>query len=105
MKKRELIIAALLSGCIAQGASLVDDTFNIGEGADGFIEQVLQQPDGKVLICGVFTTFNNQPKAYCARLNENGSVDTSFDAHPSYWTRHMVLQPDGKIIIGGYFTS
>jgi uncharacterized delta-60 repeat protein len=105
MKTWNSIFAILLAGTAAQSASLVDTTFDIGAGADGFVEQVLEQPDGKVLICGVFTKFNNQQKSYCARLNANGSVDTTFDAHPSYWTRHMALQPDGKIIIGGYFTS
>jgi uncharacterized delta-60 repeat protein len=98
----------ILVGClnsIARSASLVDGTFAIGTGADGIVEQVLQQPDGKILICGNFTTFNGQSKAYMARLNNDGSVDTSFTAGPGYWTRHMALQSDGKIVIGGYFTT
>lgn len=95
-------------GCLnafARSTSLVDGTFNIGTGADGIVEQVLQQADGKILICGNFTTFNGQPKAYMARLNNDGSVDTSFTAGPGYWTRHMALQSDGKIVVGGYFTT
>jgi uncharacterized delta-60 repeat protein len=96
-----------LIGCFlqAQAASLVDTTFDIGSGANGIVEQVLQQPDGKVLICGNFTSFNGANKGYVARLHSNGSVDTSFTAGPGYWTRHMALQPDGKIVIGGYFTT
>src|SRR5881394_3924530 len=97
-----------LIGCLnifARSASLVDGAFNIGTGANGIVEQVLQQPDGKILICGNFTTFNGQPKLYMARLNNDGSVDTSFTAGPGYWTRHMALQSDGKIVIGGYFTT
>ena len=94
------------SVCAARTASLVDTTFNIGSGASGgIVEQVLQQPDGKILICGNFTSFNGQNKGYVARLNNDGSVDTDFTAGPGYWTRHMALQPDGKIVIGGFFTT
>lgn len=89
----------------ARAASLVDTNFNIGTGANGIVEQVLQQPDGKILICGNFTTFNGQDKSYVARLNNDGSVDTNFTAGPGYWTRHMALQDDGRIVIGGYFTT
>ena len=94
-----------ICGLATRAASLVDTTFNIGTGADGIVEQVLQQPDGKILICGNFTTFNGQPKAYVARLNNDGSVDQSFTGGAGYWTRHMALQDDEKIVIGGYFTT
>jgi uncharacterized delta-60 repeat protein len=97
------ILASLFSHAIA--ASLVDPTFSIGSGANGIVEHVLMQPDGKVLICGNFTTFNGVDRPYCARLNSDGSVDTSFRASASYWVRHMALQTDGKIVIGGYFKS
>lgn len=84
----------------------LDTTFNIGTGAQGgFVESMAIQPDGKILICGNFTSFNGQPKSYVARLNSNGSVDTNFTADVSYWVRYMALQTDGKIVIGGYFTS
>lgn len=94
-----------LTGLFKASASLLDGSFDIGSGADGLVEQVLQLPDGKVLICGNFTTFNGQDRGYIARLNNNGSVDMSFRAQPGYWVRHMSLQSDGKIVIGGYFTT
>lgn len=99
--------AALFIGFALQthAASLVDPTFDVGSGANGIVEQVLQQPDGKVLICGNFTTFNGANKGYCARLNADGSIDPSFTAGPGYWVRHMALQADGKIVIGGFFTT
>jgi uncharacterized delta-60 repeat protein len=65
----------------------------------------LPQPDGKVLICGIFTKFNGQPRSYIARLNNDGSVDPSFVATPNYWVRYMALQTDGKIVIGGFFQN
>src|SRR4051812_37361550 len=84
--------------------NFLDTTFDPGTGAqNGFVESMAIQPDGKILICGNFTSFNGSPKSYVARLNANGSVDTNFTADVSYWTRYMAVQQDGKIVIGGYF--
>lgn len=106
---RAIIAAlALLLGLPAAtaAASLLDLSFDPGTGASGgLVEQVLPLPDGRVLICGNFTSFNGRPKAYVARLNSNGSVDESFTAQPGYWVRNMSVQADGKIVIGGYFTT
>jgi uncharacterized delta-60 repeat protein len=84
-------------------ASLLDPAFNPGTGANGIIETVVQQPDGKILVCGNFTVFNGITNSYIARLNADGSVDTNFVSHVSYWVRTIALQPDGKIVIGGFF--
>ncbi|MEO6034418.1 MAG: delta-60 repeat domain-containing protein [Verrucomicrobiota bacterium] len=91
------------SNALAQSSSL-DPAFDIGTGAQGgFIESMAIQPDGKILVCGNFTSFNGQPKGNIARLNPDGSVDPTFTASVSYWVRYMAIQQDGKIVIGGYF--
>jgi uncharacterized delta-60 repeat protein len=97
--------ALLFSGTVLHAQSnFLDSIFDIGTGAQGgFVESMAIQPDGKILICGNFTSFNGFPKSYVARLNSNGSVDTNFTANVSYWTRYMSVQADGKIVIGGYF--
>lgn len=85
-------------------SSFVDQSFDIGAGAqNGFVESIIVQPDGKILACGNFQSFNNQPRSYIVRLNADGSVDTNFTAGVSYWVRSMALQPDGKVVIGGFF--
>lgn len=101
-------VALLLGWSLSAPAqvSFLDSSFNPGIGAtNGLVETVLQQSDGKILVCGNFTTFNGLDRPYIARLNNDGSVDTSFNARPGYWVRHMAQQPDGKIVIGGFFTS
>jgi len=105
MRQLTVLITTCFLGITKVQAGLLDNTFDIGSGADGLIEQALQAPDGKVLICGNFTTFNGINRGYVARLNNDGSVDQSFFAHPGYWVRHVALQPDGKIVIGGYFAN
>jgi uncharacterized delta-60 repeat protein/uncharacterized repeat protein (TIGR02543 family) len=107
-KVRRSVLWSILVCCLCANTwarSLVDTSFNPGSGVNGFVETVLQQPDGKVLVCGNFTQFNGVGESYIARLNSDGSVDTSFNAHPSYWVRTMALQPDGKIVIGGWFSN
>jgi uncharacterized delta-60 repeat protein len=109
MKTKPIIVSVLVSLLCSGGASFainsLDATFNPGSGANNFVETTLVQPDGKILMCGTFTEVNGVSRGYIARLNPNGSVDTSFEAHPNYWVRHMALQSDGKIVIGGFFTS
>ena len=78
-------------------------------GADGEVEAIAVQPDGKVLMGGYFTTVNNTHRPGVARLNPDGSLDNSFlngmaGPEPNV-VNALVLQPDGKVIIGGGFTA
>ena len=57
----------------------LDNSFNVGNGADGFVHSIDLQSDGKVLVAGDFTHWNDLPVAGIMRLNSNGSLDTSFN--------------------------
>ncbi len=85
----------------------IDTTFNPGGGANGVIHAIARQPDGKILIGGDFSSFNGTPANRVARLNSDGSLDTTFTAGsgPNGVVYALLLQPDGKIIIGGGFTG
>jgi uncharacterized delta-60 repeat protein len=69
------------------------------------------QSDGKVLIGGYFTTVGGSPRKFAARLNSNGTLDTTFgDPNVSGGATNptvnaLALQPDEKVLIGGFFTS
>jgi uncharacterized delta-60 repeat protein len=86
---------------------ILDTTFNPGTSSNSSIKTALLQSDGKILICGYFSTFNGQTMHYFGRLNDNGSIDTTFitGTGASDWVSTVVLQNDGKIILGGTFTS
>src|SRR6266516_3714047 len=86
---------------------LVDQTFDPGSGADGFVSCIVLQPDGKVLVGGGFTSMDNISRYGIARLNDDGTLHSTFDvgAGANGSVQAIALQPNGKVIIGGDFTS
>lgn len=86
----------------------VDNSFDPGLGPNEAIEDVLVQQDGKVIVSGWFTYFNQTSRGRIARLTSSGSVETSFGPPWSGLNQSIVAmaeQTDGKIIIAGWFPS
>ncbi len=85
----------------------LDTTFDPGSGADNLVYDLALQPDGKVLIGGSFLTVDGVTRNFIARLNADGSLDTSFDpgTGASLTVRAVALQSHGEVLIGGHFTS
>lgn len=90
----------------------LDASFNVGTGPNNGIEDVKLQADGKILISGTFSQVNGVNRMSVARLNTDGSVDTSFDAGQAIAGRNgawdgswpvyqLALQDDGKIVYAG----
>lgn len=91
----------------------LDTLFNPGSGADGFINAVALQPDGRIVIAGGFSSFVGTSRNGVARLLTNGALDTSFDPGAGIDTgdtidkavQAIALQPDGQILLAGNFTT
>jgi uncharacterized delta-60 repeat protein len=86
----------------------LDVSFNPGAGVDGNGPgSIAVQSDGKVLIGGNFTAVNGADRNRIARLNANGSLDSSFNAGTGAndFVRSIALQPDGNVLIGGGFLA
>ncbi len=87
----------------------LDTTFKIGTGANAVVYEIFRQADGKVLIGGDFTSYNGNQANKLARINADGSFDSSFvsgfDADARNSVREIVKQADGGILVGGVFTS
>ncbi len=88
----------------------IDTTFAPAGGAGPlvgpYIQELALQSDGKVLVGGVFTTFDNKDRKTIARLNANGTLDESFNAGEPGEEGNVfaiAIQSDGKIIVGGTF--
>ncbi len=96
----------------------LDASFDPGLGAagdDSTVWAVAVQPDGKVLVGGVFTYWDERPRARIARLHPDGRLDEGFDPGGGctggpirgldYTSVYSILpQADGKVLMGGAFT-
>jgi len=86
---------------------ILDTSFNPGTGADSTIQRRMGiQPDGRILICGNFQTYNGMSCRRVARLNANGSLDTSFvsPGGANYTAYAVAALPGGRVLLGGDFT-
>jgi uncharacterized delta-60 repeat protein len=86
----------------------VDSSFNpTGTGFNWRVEKTILQSDGKIIVGGLFVSFNGATKNYIARLNHDGSLDNSFNTGTGFsnWTKSISIQQDNKIIVGGNFQS
>ncbi|HNX06978.1 MAG TPA: delta-60 repeat domain-containing protein, partial [Bacteroidales bacterium] len=87
----------------------LDGTFNPGSGTgmNSTVYASAIQSDGKIIIGGYFSNYNNKSRNCIARVNTNGSLDTTFN--PGTGANNTIyavaIQADGKIIIGGSFTA
>ena len=85
----------------------VDHTFQVPGGANDAVLDLAVQADGRVVVVGEFTAFHGVALNGIARLNADGSLNTSFDPGTAAngAIRAVALQADGKLVIGGDFTA
>ena len=86
----------------------VDAAFAAGLGADSAVYAIAVYPTnsiyaGKVLIGGAFTHYNGTHLNYIARLNADGSVDTTFTGSANGAVSAIAIQLDGRVLVGGSF--
>lgn len=74
-----------------------------------YVSSICIQNDGKILVAGRFSDSNFVAGKCFARLNSDGSLDTSFNTgsgpNNDSYIHAMALQSDGKILIGGGFIT
>lgn len=84
-----------------------DAGFGVGVGFNNFTQDLIVQPDGKIIIGGHFTTYQGKAAGRIIRLNTDGSRDNSFDAGTGFNAGVVALarQSDGKILATGSFAT
>ena len=84
-----------------------DSSFAANIMLDDEAYRILLQPDGKVLIGGYFTTVNGVTRNHLARLNADGSLDTSFNlgADMTFIEGPLAVQADGKILFASTYLN
>jgi uncharacterized delta-60 repeat protein len=94
----------------------VDPSFVGAPGTSGLVMCVALQADGMIIIGGGFTSVHGVARNGIARLNADGTLDSSYPVgsgpNKPYgltdefrWIHAMALQPDGKLLVGGDFTN
>lgn len=87
----------------------LDETFAapiFSSGSGGFVRDAVEQSDGKLVIVGHFTTVNGTSLGRIARLNANGSLDSTFNSEGvGFDDNALVLKllSDGSFLVGGIF--
>jgi uncharacterized delta-60 repeat protein len=73
--------------------------------ANGTVQSVVVQADGKVLASGYFTGIGGQTRNRIARLDPVTGLADSFDPSADDAIYSVAVQADGKIVAGGFFTN
>ncbi|MBM3854155.1 MAG: hypothetical protein FJ399_13530, partial [Verrucomicrobia bacterium] len=119
----QILIGGTFTSVQGRGSSSVNRSFVARFNPDGTLDAAFSptfngavgtfavQPDGKIVIGGLFTRATPQGattpiiRNRLARLNSNGSFDSSFELEPGGRPLVSVTQADGRLVIGGSFTS
>ncbi|MDO8306985.1 MAG: delta-60 repeat domain-containing protein [Actinomycetota bacterium] len=84
-------------------------TTSAGTAANSSVGTINVQGDGKILVGGLFTTWNGVTVNRLVRLNSDGTRDTAFTTLIGTASDNninaVVVQSDGKILVGGNFTT
>ena len=91
--------------CRLNANGSVDQRFGLGNGITNAALALALQTDGRIIVGGQFSSVDLTPRFNLARLNNDGSVDLSFDPGngPSGDVNAIVIQTAGRIVIGGTF--
>jgi uncharacterized delta-60 repeat protein len=87
-------------------------TITYGQSFASLADMDYSPVDGRITICGFFTSVNGFLRHGIARLENDGTLDTSFNPFITNGGTSIAsiinsisLQPDGKTIIAGYFDA
>jgi uncharacterized delta-60 repeat protein len=81
-----------------------DLSFRPALGANGLVQALAVQPDGKVLIGGLFTGYAGTTTGPVARLLPTGELDPTFQPDPALLggqVAALAVQADGSVLVGG----
>ncbi|MFH1634171.1 MAG: putative Ig domain-containing protein, partial [Chloroflexota bacterium] len=84
-----------------------DTGFDTSTGANNSIYDIASAPDGKLYIGGRFTSVQGVSCPKIARLNADGTVDTTFNPGlgPDDDVEALAVQPNGQVIAVGMFEN
>lgn len=104
--RRWLVLTAISFHATLRLCSQTADGFNPGVTNTGSFSVIAVQPDGKVLVGGLFTKLSGQTRHGFGRLNSDGTLDSTFNPSSTNTVLGIIgVQSDGKILVNGTFKS
>jgi uncharacterized delta-60 repeat protein len=91
---------------INQSGDLIQDsTFNPGAGFNNVPQEIKQQPDGKYIAIGQFSSYSGSTQTRIVRINTNGTQDTTFNSGTGFNSTVFAVVPfsDNSNLVGGLF--
>lgn len=84
-----------------------DPSFRPGSGPNASVYELAVQRDGKIVMIGNFTSVDGRVRNRIARLNADGSLDTTFDVQldSSVSLLSLALDSADNILFGGMFAT
>ncbi|HYV95359.1 MAG TPA: T9SS type A sorting domain-containing protein [Chitinophagales bacterium] len=108
-----VIVRYLASGSLDPSFGTNGIVQGTNEGDGEYAREIIEQPDGNILIAGLTIISSYDFNWTLMRLKNNGQPDSSFGINGLITTdfadsidiaNSLILQPDGKILVGGFAT-
>lgn len=94
-----------LSAMQAAAAHTVAETPNLQMTTSGSVFDVLVEPDGHIIVAGKFEVTGGLPRKNLARLNPDGSTDTSWALDTNGTVYSVAQSSTGDIYVAGAFSN
>jgi uncharacterized delta-60 repeat protein len=102
-----VVFLAMAPRSSSQPAAL-DSRFAPALNSGAQVYAIAVQTNGQIIIGGAFTSLGSTPVTNIARLNQDGTLDSTFNPGPAAdigYVTSIAVQKDGKVVIGGSFAS
>jgi hypothetical protein len=73
--------------------------------ADGSLQAIAVQADGRIVTGGDFLNIGGQPRNFLARLDATTGAADAFNPNPNERVHALAAQADGRILAAGFFSS
>lgn len=102
MKKITLLAVLLLLFCSNSQAQTNSSTLAFS----GYVRAIIKAPDGSTYVGGIFTSIDGVTRNRLAKINANGTLDSSFNPNVSGGAvLALALDASGNLYVGGGFTK
>ena len=99
-----LLLAFTFGGSFANGQTVISAPI-AQVYAGGTVGLIARQSDGKVIIAGYFSYVNGVRRNGLARLNTDGSLDTTWNPNPYGSIDAILIDSANNLYVGGSFSS